>query len=145
MNALIIVAIVLVALGLLITVILWLRTPGSAESEYVTVAELQARLEHEHEPDEQAAAEPAERDGIETGESAPAPESEEPAKDDESTIPVRSEVSTRPGTGATAAEETTAGADDEPEVLGRPEGKAGEAADPESAAGGPSEKPDRNH
>ncbi|NUP28896.1 MAG: hypothetical protein HOQ44_19800 [Nocardia sp.] len=56
MNALIIVAIVLVAVGLLITVILWLRTPDTADSEYVTVAELQARLEHEQEPEEQAAA-----------------------------------------------------------------------------------------
>lgn len=68
MNALIIVAIVLVAVGLLITVTLWLRSPDSAESEYVTVAELQARLEHEQEPGEQAAAErPEERDRAETG------------------------------------------------------------------------------
>jgi cytoskeletal protein RodZ len=47
-DALIIVAVVLVAAGLLASVFLWLRKPGSPETEYVTVAELRARLEHEH-------------------------------------------------------------------------------------------------
>lgn len=48
MNALIIAAAILIAAGLLISAILWFRHPGSGNSEYVTVAELQARLEDEH-------------------------------------------------------------------------------------------------
>ncbi len=58
MDALIIVAVVLVVAGLLVSVILWLRNPGSAGTEYVTVAELQARLEHEQDEPEETA-EPA--------------------------------------------------------------------------------------
>ncbi|WP_328387929.1 hypothetical protein [Nocardia sp. NBC_00416] len=56
MNALIILAVALIAIGLLVSVFLWWRSPDSGESEYVTVAELQARLEHEGEPIEQPTA-----------------------------------------------------------------------------------------
>lgn len=49
MDAWIIVAVVLVAAGLLVSLFVWWRNPGSGNSEYVTVAELQARLDHEYE------------------------------------------------------------------------------------------------
>ncbi|WP_157106103.1 hypothetical protein [Nocardia sienata] len=83
MNALIILAVALVAVGLLITVVLWLRAPHSAESEYVTVAELRARLENEQErgeeeePEErgeEVAAEEADGDEPETGGTGAGPE-----------------------------------------------------------------------
>lgn len=69
MNALIIAAAILIAVGLLISLILWVRHPGSGNSDYVTVAELQARLEDEHGHPEQAP-EPDHRAGTAAGETS---------------------------------------------------------------------------
>ncbi|MGW5388062.1 hypothetical protein [Nocardia sp. NPDC003963] len=98
-NALIIVAIALVAVGLLITVILWLRTPDAAESEYVTVAELRARLEDEQEPGDRT----DEQNRSESAESPP--EQDEPEPDD--TAAAASAVS--PGGGTRPAAQSTPG------------------------------------
>ncbi|GGL29668.1 hypothetical protein [Nocardia jinanensis] len=137
-NAWIIVAVALVAAGLLISVILWLRTPGSGESEYVTVAELRARLEHEQEPDDQAE-HTDEREQPETDESAA--ESAETS----STTAVTPEEPADHEPGARPAEKSTTDTPgDEPEILGRPTQKAAEEQTPETEEP-PSGEADRNH
>lgn len=102
MDALIIVAVVLVVAGLLVSVILWLRNPGPADTEYVTVAELQARLEHEHDEPAEAADSPDRTDGdIEPTTTAPAADAPESGTAPETTPP--------PAAPATSAAEGTSG------------------------------------
>ncbi|WP_459547844.1 hypothetical protein [Nocardia sp. X0981] len=109
MNALIIVAVVLIAVGLLISLALWFRHPRAGSSEYVTVAELQARLEDEHGHPEQA------------------PDTAGPTTDDAGPGPMR------PAEDSPAAPASTE--DEEPTIGNVPE-ETGDNAAAESAAAG---------
>ncbi|MEV3961975.1 hypothetical protein AB0M34_13930 [Nocardia sp. NPDC050193] len=141
-NALIILAVALVAVGLLITLVLWVRAPHSAESEYVTVAELRARLENEQESAEEETAEEPGEEQPETGGTGAAPE---PA--DEPGRPAAAVVTPPTSTGdgpevPPAAESTPGTGGTEPEASGRPAKEPGAEPPPETEArGGPAKKP----
>ncbi|MGW1743771.1 hypothetical protein ACWCPQ_33805 [Nocardia sp. NPDC001965] len=142
-NALIIMAIVLVAVGLLITVILWLRTPDSADSEYVTVAELQARLEHEQEPEEQAEAGEPDEQADTAGTTEPertAPDHDSPGEDSPDVEAhedvAMSQESTHLGAGARPTGDAATAAGDE---LGAPGDRTPESG--ADAAPGSGEEP----
>lgn len=174
MNALIILAVALVAVGLLITLVLWLRAPHSAESDYVTVAELRARLENEQEPVEQEAAEeePTEaetaeepgEDRPETGGTGAAPEPVDDAGRPAAAvvtpptatgagpeIPPTTEATpgaggAEPGAPGGTAKDAGAEPPPETEAAGRPAKKPGdEQQPPETGDEPPAEKPDPNH
>lgn len=145
MNALIIAAAALIAAGLLISVILWFRNPGAGNSEYVTVAELQARLEDEYEHPEQAARRPGTADE-EVAEQVP--DTAEPAANEPAPHPT-------PPAGnppVTKAETEHPGIEDETEAAGD---TAATAAEPEPGPRRPVTRkpgdtptagsPDRNH
>jgi cytoskeletal protein RodZ len=146
-NALIILAVALVAVGLLITLVLWLRAPHSAESEYVTVAELRARLDNEQEPTEEETAE--EETGEEPGEDRPETGGTgaipEPA--DDADRPAAAVVTPPTATGAgpdipPTAESTPDTGGAEPGASGRTAKKPGAEPPPETGAlGNPAKKP----
>lgn len=165
MNALIILAVALVAVGLLITLVLWLRAPHSAESEYVTVAELRARLENEQEPTEEEATEegadeePGE-DRPETGAgSEPAAEDGRPAAavvtpptstDAGPGVPPAADSTPRtggaePGVSGRTAEKPGPERPPETEALGSAAKKPGDEQPPETGDEPPAEKPDPDH
>ncbi|MEU1983363.1 hypothetical protein [Nocardia sp. NPDC019395] len=111
-DALIIVAVVLVAAGLLASVLLWLRKPGSPESEYVTVAELQARLEHEQDIPEESR-EPGDRPAEAAGPSQDVAATDEPESATESATATEPAAATEP---EATAQPTSA----EPETVTEP-------------------------
>lgn len=142
MNALIILAVALVAVGLLITLVLWLRAPHSAESEYVTVAELRARLENEQESAEAETAEEPGEEHPETGGTGAAPEpSNEAGRPAAAVVTPPTSADSRPGVPPTA-ESTPGTGGTEPEATGPPAKEPGAEPPPEAEArGGPAKKP----
>ncbi|WP_063128083.1 hypothetical protein [Nocardia fusca] len=163
MNALIILAVALVAVGLLITLVLWLRAPHSAESEYVTVAELRARLDNEQEPTEEETAEEPGEDRPETGGTGAAPEPAHDAGRPAAAvvtpptvtgagpdIPPTAESTpdtggAEPGGSGRTAKEPGAEPPPETGALGNPAKKPGDEPPPEPGEEPPAEKPDPNH
>jgi hypothetical protein len=144
-NALIILAVALVAVGLLVTLVLWLRAPHSAESEYVTVAELRARLDNEQEPTEEETAEEPGEDRPETGETGATPE---PA--DDAGRPAAAVVTPPTATGAgpdipPTAESTPDTGGAEPGASGRTAKKPGAEPPPEPGEESSAEKPGPDH
>jgi hypothetical protein len=144
-NALIILAVALVAVGLLITLVLWLRAPHSAESEYVTVAELRARLDNEQEPTEEEPAEEPGEDRPETGGTGATPE---PA--DDAGRPAAAVVTPPTATGAgpdipPTAESTPDTGGAEPGASGRTAKEPGDEPPPETGEEPPAETPGPDH
>ncbi|MGW0183092.1 hypothetical protein [Nocardia sp. NPDC003345] len=136
MDAWIIVAVVLVAAGLLVSLFVWWRNPGSGNSEYVTVAELQARLDHEHDDS---------GDPTDSGPDHPAAASDAgtaPAATDDSGTTDRAE----PGT--VAADDEAAGSGQEPRPEPTEPGDAGDEPDDVDTAGKapkPTPEPEPGH
>lgn len=162
MNALIILAVALVAVGLLVTLVLWLRAPHSAESDYVTVAELRARLENEQEPAEAEAAEEPGEDQPETGRTGRGPEAADDAGRPAAAVvtpptstdagPTRPAAETTPDTGGAEtegsgrpAEEPGAEPPAETEALGGPAKRPGDEQPRETGDEPPAEKPGSEH
>ncbi|WP_063037407.1 hypothetical protein [Nocardia grenadensis] len=121
-NALIILAVALVAVGLLVTLVLWLRTPHSAESEYVTVAELRARLENEQEPTEEEVTEEPGADQPETGGTGAGPEPADEAGHSAAAVGT-------PPTSPDAEPEVRTAADSTPDTGGAEAGTSGRPAE----------------
>ncbi|MET8798926.1 hypothetical protein ABZV91_21260 [Nocardia sp. NPDC004568] len=167
-NAWIILAVALVAVGLLITLVLWLRAPHSAESEYVTVAELRARLENEQEPadeevtEQEAAEEPGEHrpdtGGTEAGADSaaaagrPAAAVVTPPTATDAGPEVPPAGKSASGTGdaeptghGRTAKEPTAEPPPEDEARTGPAEKPGAEQPPETGDEPPAEKPDPTH